>query len=385
MKSPDPLVPTAEAARTYLPRLVEGPIPAEEKEERFQPRYVALPADGEQRFGTRNIAWGVVLLLAASALLVLAIFLGGAKAALSLAICLATCTTLFVIARLQIFQQRNGGFLALAIVCLLGAIIPLVESSFNALDARAKGSAVATSAPSRAVDSEAPLLTQSFALGQPDLKTRHLKVLRDSRVLIDDKPFLIKAGDLFPLVEAGEHETTFAVRDLQVSLPSEVVRVIDPKAKPARAIAPAAAPADDKSPANNAAAPPAAATAKTAADASPQDTAAAVTMSAQKEAIRRYPALAISDSLENKVFISTYKQLKEAKNAEFFSNPEWPLELAELLAKREGWSREGRPITTSPAPAADAPDAAPADAANGPATSPVIGSDDASLLPPPNP
>ena len=91
-------------------------------------------------------------------------------------------------------------------------------------------------------------------------------------------------------------------------------------------------------------------------------------MSAQKEAIRRFPALGIKDSLENAVFVETYQRLRESGNTEFFSNPEWPIALADQLAKRDGWVTGGLPMTTGPAPVLDPPADAPAPTApNGPA------------------
>jgi hypothetical protein len=82
---------------------------------------------------------------------------------------------------------------------------------------------------------------------------------------------------------------------------------------------------------------------------------AEVTRNSQQEAMRRYPALSVKDSLENAVFISTYKQLREAGSDEFFADPKWPMTLADMLAKREGWVVGGAPITTGPPPVLDAP------------------------------
>ena len=134
------------------------------------------------------------------------------------------------------------------------------------------------------------------------------------------------------------------LRDIDVNLPFagydiNVVEIIDPKAV-AKGVAPKASPAA----APTTAAPPP----------SPADL-AEITASAQREAMRRYPALAIKDSLENAAFVATYNQLKETGGTDFFANPEWPIELAELLAKREGWNRSGRPMTTGPAPVLDPP------------------------------
>ncbi len=341
-------VKTPETPRSYLPRLTD-PSAAEEREEKILPRYVELRALREHGFGPRNLFWGVFTLLLALALLVAALFFAGPKAFLSLATTLLTFTVLFVLSRLHIFRQRNGAFLALGLICLLGASIPLVERAFSLLETlvrqQASGAASSTTA-SRTVEGGVPLLTQSFALSKPEGTALNVKVLKDSRVVIGDRPFQIKAGDLFPLVEAKMDEVTFGVRDLQVSLPVNVVEIIDPQAV-AKGVTAAANPQSTQ-------VAPGTTKPSAAALPSPPDL-AEITVSAQQEAIRRYPALGVKDSLENAAFVSTYKQLKDAGGADFFSNPEWPIELAELLAKREGWNRGGRPMTTGPAPVLDPP------------------------------
>ena len=61
--------------------------------------------------------------------------------------------------------------------------------------------------------------------------------------------------------------------------------------------------------------------------------------------------------------MTTFRELKD--NAEeFFKNAEWPMELAELLAKREGWRRDDGP---KPPPAS-----APAPKAGGAPTLPEL-------------
>ncbi|MEI9896856.1 MAG: hypothetical protein WDN28_24125 [Chthoniobacter sp.] len=367
MKTPE--FPRAYPAPPAESHSVEG------REEKLVPRYVQAPALRDHGLGPRNLFWGVALLVVALAMLVVAIFLSGAQAMVSIATCLLTFTALFVLTRLHVFRQRNGGFLALGLVCLIGAGIPLAEKAYSA----AKGLAGSHHSPSAPVvtlhsdEPDAPLLTQSFALPKPEGDGKQVKVLRDSRVVIADKPFLIKAGDRFPLIGAKGDETTFAVRDLHVSLPSDVVEVVDPTAL-AKGVS--SAPAALPSPVAAAAAP-----AKAEAKSTSQDDAelAEITRSAQQEAMRRYPALAIKDSLENAMYVSTYKQLRDSGGDDFFSNPEWPIELAELLAKKEGWNRGGSPLTTGPAPVLDPPADAPPAArpAAGPIDFPPVDSLDA--------
>jgi hypothetical protein len=337
-------VKTPEPPRSYLSKLAESPAP-EEKEGKILPRYVEVPALREHGFGPRNLFWGVATLFLALVVLVAALFFAGPRAAISLATALLTFTALFVLARLHIFRQRNGAFFALGIVCLLGGVVPLVENGLESLkDLAARPSApTVVTIDQPAVDAQPPLLTQSFALTKPE-GGRQVKVLKDSVVPIGDRSFLIKAGDSFPFLDRKADEVTFAVRDLQVWLPSNVVEVIDTEAV-AHGVA-------DRSDTGLAVQEPPSPTEPTA------DDLAAITMSAQREAIRRYPALGMKNSLENEAFVSTYQQLKESGGNEFFANPEWPIELAELLAKREGWARGAPPSSTgpaSPAPVLDAP------------------------------
>jgi hypothetical protein len=56
---------------------------------------------------------------------------------------------------------------------------------------------------------------------------------------------------------------------------------------------------------------------------------------AQKEAMRRYPQLAVANSPMNHAFIAKYKQLK-ASNSDYLRDPGWPLRLAEEVAQQGG-------------------------------------------------
>lgn len=336
-------VKNPESPRSYLPKLTEPPVP--EEKEKIIPRYVEIPALRERGFGPRNLFWGVATIFLALALLTVALFLAGPKVMLSLATALLTFTALFVLARMHVFRQRNGGFFALAVVCLLGAAVPLVESGFFALKNATTGhSATKGETASPAADGQPPLLTQAFALTKPEGDGKQVRVLKDSKVVIGDRPFLIKTGDVFSWIETKGDEATFAVRDLRLSLPLNAVEVTDPNAV-AKGVSGGRAEPEiaTKAPA----VPPAA-------EPTPEDL-AAITASAQREAIRLYPALGVRDSIENVAFVSTYQQIKQSGRKDFFANPEWPIELAEYLAKRDGWTRGGAPMTTGPAPVLDAP------------------------------
>ncbi|MEK0447054.1 MAG: hypothetical protein RLZZ399_2375 [Verrucomicrobiota bacterium] len=57
------------------------------------------------------------------------------------------------------------------------------------------------------------------------------------------------------------------------------------------------------------------------------------------EAKRRYPALGRPDSPESQIYIEAYSELQRNR-PDFLEKPEWPIHLAEILAKREGWRRQ---------------------------------------------
>lgn len=56
------------------------------------------------------------------------------------------------------------------------------------------------------------------------------------------------------------------------------------------------------------------------------------------EVRRRYPAVGQDGTPENRAYLSAYKELERLR-PDFFENPQWPLKLADLVAKSEGWRR----------------------------------------------
>ena len=343
---PDPIPQGGE------PRVVQPVEPKAGASAEFQPRYVEVPVFRPRDSGRRNLAWGGLILILGLALFVVAIVLVGQKAVLCLLACLLTLSAVFVLARLRVFRQRNGGFLAIAVVVLVGAVISLADRGYEELVGLS--SRIAGTTGVGGSGTEIPLLTSSVVLPAPDPSQPQVKVLKDSKVVIGDKPFMIRAGDLFPLVEAKLGEVTFAVRDLQVSLPVSVVEILGGKffkenretREAAMAAALAAAGTAEKVVID--------AAGKTGKGVKPSESVVpaeppisaemeAVTVGAKNEATRRYPALGVKDSVENTLFVAAYRKYKDEGKAAFFSNPEWPLELAEILATRHHWIRGDRP------------------------------------------
>lgn len=301
----------------------------------YAPRYVDLPPRRDSATGSRNLAFGGGALFLALLIGGTALFVVGPRAILPLAACLFTFTVLYALVRLQVFREQHGAFLALGVVCLLGALFALAERAFHGLDGNywaqlsVPPPAQKQATPAPAPDRLPTLLSEAFALTPPDAKAGpRVKALKDSRVIIEGKPFLIKAGDVFAFAEAKDEEVTFKVRDLHIALPASAVEVLDEAKK--EKVAVAAEPEKLESE------PPPATP--------PVDPAVVeVTKHAQNEAVKRYPALGIEGSRENEIFVTTFRGLKGSGDTEFFKNPEWPLELAELLAKRQGWVRDDVP------------------------------------------
>lgn len=338
MNAPDLTAePAQESARRSETQKLTAPATAP-----FEPRWVGLPALRERGHGPRNLFFGSAALFLAVLLLALGIFLSGGKVALTLVTCLLTFAALFVLARLHILRQRNGVFLALAVICLLGAILPLFERAFSTLQEMSKTSrtspATGAAAAPVATETDPWPLVHAFGLTPPDpSRGQVVKVLKDSKVLIGSRHYLIKNGDLFPFIEAKDREVTFAVRDEHITLPAELVELLG-EAPPRRT--------EPREP-------------RPQLESSDSETPAQITQRAQLEAIRRYPALGVKGSLENQAFIDVYREFKENGGDAFFADPGWPIALAEHLAKREGWKAGAPPATTrSGAPMLDEADPA---------------------------
>lgn len=56
------------------------------------------------------------------------------------------------------------------------------------------------------------------------------------------------------------------------------------------------------------------------------------------EVRRRYPAIGQNGTPENRAYVAAYKELERLR-PDFFENPQWPVKLADLVAKSEGWKR----------------------------------------------
>ena len=72
------------------------------------------------------------------------------------------------------------------------------------------------------------------------------------------------------------------------------------------------------------------------------------------EARKRYPAIGIEGSDQNRAYVEVYAELDKLR-PDFFSKGDWPIRLVELVAKREGWTRTAEPQSPSGTEGAELP------------------------------
>lgn len=286
-------------------------------------RFVEHPARRRAwRAAQRNLAWGVAFLFAAVSVASVALFIGGARALMPLLIGLISFTTLWVLARMKIFGQRNGVFFSLAIVALLGAIIGLAEQGWMHVANRTPAEprvalGDSSSAPAPASAAPMPSLIQALRLETPDPTLPRARATRTFTTTIGSTTYRINQGDTFLFAEEKGGEMTLSAGEYLARVPSEAMAMLAPEPPKVADLK-----IDDGQ------------------SALEKKANAEITARAQQEAARRYPALSRGDSPENKDFVSTAKELA-ARHSDFLENPEWPLELAQMLARRNGWKERG--------------------------------------------
>ena len=311
-----------------------------------------------QLAAARNLTWGLAILLLSLGLMGAALIFSGPRGLVPVALCLVTFTVLWVLARIRVFHQRNGVFFAAALVCLLGASVPLIERGYLELERLAHAAPIEepvlagpsfvpagepepvlekltepASAPvsSPAAESELPSLVDTLKVKLPDDPSATLvRVLENTRIAVGGKRYLLHAGDIFVLDRIDAGQVAFQANELRLSLPERAVEIMaaqppDPgvvNSTGASASIPAERPSTTEPPL----------------PASDKDALGTATTRAQAEAVRRYPAIGVKGTPENEIFLARFNRLK-VERPELFEDEEWPIYLAEAVAKEEGWQR----------------------------------------------
>ena len=350
-----------EDARTVPFQPEKTPAPARREE---GPDSLDLPAEPPSG-SMRNVALGTTCLLLAAIGFWLGLYYAGAAVARTLAASLGAFGILVLLNTSRVLRQRNGTFLALGLVALFGAAIPFIEGGFRKLDRIARtnlGEQTATPEPAPAPlpkplttetappapqaadfpETEKPTLAATEAVKPrkpviddgpprelllpppPANAGKLVRLKEDVKVPLDGRMTILRANTLAPFKNLEDGKVTFLVNGSDVSIDSRLVVFTG------------------------------------ATQEKPQD----ITALAQQEVRRRYPKVGEPDTRENLLFVTRAKEIGQDKelSAVFFSDPKWPLVLAEQIAGQEGWSRadvRAEEIPANELPAGKTPPANP--------------------------
>ena len=208
------------------------PFASVENESRAAETKVTEPSSGTDSLsGTRNLAWGVISLLLAAIGLWLGLKHNRAAVAQSLIASLGAFGVLWLLYNFRLLRQRNGLFLAVALVALLGTAVPFIVAGLHKLDHLADERLVAKtedapepSAPVLPIPTsknvppapQAPELpaqeqpkekpapqaddgvVREFIAPEPDPKAGKLiRIKQDSLVNIQGRKWRLKAGQIY--------------------------------------------------------------------------------------------------------------------------------------------------------------------------------------------
>jgi hypothetical protein len=288
----------------------------------------------------RNLILGIGIAVLFAIVFFAALFLAGPEAPIVAAGSAAvSMTVLWLMSRMGIHRQPGGFFLSATAGGFVAMFVPLAAGLVAFLHSQQIERKITLAPPPASTPAPLPRLTDSFEMESLDAeKEDYVRVIRNSTVAIDGRNYRIAIGELFPLHRVAEGEVIVKGRDFLISLPPDILQVVR-KEPPAENV-PAAVPAiaQQSAPEEKTV---------TSAESSPADR-AEMTRKAQAEAIKRYPALGIEDTKENRTFLATYKRLRMS-DSDLLKDPEWPLQLAEALAEREGWRRADiAPVSVPP-------------------------------------
>lgn len=288
-------------------------------------RYVDVPQSPERAAGPRNLAWGVISLVAAFGAYWFALIFSGHDATRSVVASLGAFGLAWLFYNLRILRQRNGIFLALAVILLFGAALPLVERGFSGLDRLARERLGDEQAPAKLDVAPPPPFTAKTAPPAPETPDlpppaeqvvaqpkpvddgvvrelmvppppptakKVIEITEDVETKIDGRRYLVKKGDTFEFLSIKDGQTTFKAGTQTVTINSDL------------------------------------ATFKLSFE--------QINALAQKEAMRLYPGLAEKFSEQNEKYITASRDLRDTL-PDFFKSPQWPLDLARQLALTHGW------------------------------------------------
>jgi hypothetical protein len=198
----------------------------------------------------------------------------------------------FIASQTRVFSQRNGTFFVLALGLFASMAIP--------------------------VGIKLVLSGSEFARSTAEL----VRVLKEKGGVASVQPTPTTPSLPSPLLPTAPER------------PAEPLAPAGERSKPAPPVEPSVTQAPAKAPASE--------------EIPDEDPKEKATRLAKAEAYRRYPGLETTGSPEYIAFMNAYRELERFRKFEFFKDPQWPLKLAELVAKQEGWKRADAPEAPKP-------------------------------------
>lgn len=320
-------------------------------------RYVDVPQSPERAVGPRNLAWGVIFLVVALCAFWFARIVSARDVTLCLVASLGTFGLAWLFYNLRILRQRNGIFLALSVILLFGAAMPLVVRGLSGLDRLARErlgdepqsakldvapppAPTAKTAPPAPPTPDLPppaeeevrppkavddgVVRELLVPPPPATAKQVIEIQEDVETVIDGRRMLVKKGDTFEFISIKDGQTSFKAGAHLATVNSDIAK-FKLSFKELNALA-------------------------------------------QKEAVRRYPGIGEKFSEQNEQYVAAARELGDTL-PDFKKSPQWPLDLAVQLAGTHGWKsvddleEEAKAEKPAPEKAPEAPSEPPSETA----------------------
>ena len=303
--------------------------------------------------GNGNLGWGVLLTVVALILSGVGHRLAPVEARVSLITGGVLVLGYYVMTSIRVFVRPNGFFLGLSLAFLMVAVVPVGMSVWqgaadyasrirvaDVADVRggSSGTSLGLPAPSVVSPSNAVVTGGSGEKVESRLEVNSEKpsAAVNAAVNVGAGEGAVAAGVSPSVVAAAAppvaEKLSVEEREAKIAAMAEISAPVVKKAVSPRALGSNGLPGEDVSLGQGAGG------AGSVAGISQKDFNERVLQS-KLQVVQRYPALGRNGSDEVKVYTEVFNELVR-RSRDFFLNPDWPLELAELVGKREGWIPE---------------------------------------------
>jgi len=294
--------------------------------------------------GRRGLVWGVLLTVIALMLSGVGHRLAPVEARVSLVTGGVLVLGFYVMSSVRVLSRPNGLFLGLAFAFLLVASVPVGMSLWQGAADYAARIRVAEVAELRGGSSAgamgsvpiAPTAVTNVVSGDKSLPvsetTADKAVVDVAGSVGQPAPALAAGATLGPVGVPPEERLSVEEREAKIAAMAEISAPVMKRGLSPKALVAGGLPGESVSLGQGSS------SAGMVSGLSQKEFSEKVLQS-KLQVVQRYPALGRNGSDEVKVYTEVFNELVR-RNRDFFSNPDWPLELAEMVGKREGWIPE---------------------------------------------